>query len=485
MTKKNEKNAPTGTKTSRRRFFIGLGGVVLALPILDSLDWAESRRSGRRWGIARADDGVPHPVIVVRAGNGVQQQWSTEPEHFWPAATGPLTTAILGGSTNTDRSTGELAAHASKLAIVKGINRPFGTPACGHSESIVQVLTAAQNTGGTANTPLSMGQSIDWRIADQLNPAGRDPITLMAGPTSAYIAEGLSWRAPGMRTSAERSPANQYMRMMGISGAPPEIQQRIVARRMSVNDLVRSQLSDLIASPVLSSGDRGRLQQHLEAVRDTELSAMSCEGDSVLTGEIASITDPTANDVRPDVVRTHMDVVTLAFACGYTRSATLQVGEGNDQTQYTIGGTLLPRFHWISHRIYSDGADGAPIPDAITLHQQVDRLQLQMFKHLLDRMDAISSPVAGHTLLDESLAIWTNDLSAGPPHGGTDMPWIIAGSAGGAIRTGQFVDVNGVTTNKLLNTILTAVGCTKSDGSPVDDFGDAGLAHGMIPELMT
>jgi len=472
-------------KTSRRRFFIGLGGVVLALPILDSLDWAENRRSGRRWGVARADDGVPHPVIWVRAGNGVQQQWSTEPEHFWPAATGPLTTAILGGSANADRSTGELAAHASKLAIVKGINRPFGTPACGHSESIVQVLTAARNTGGTANTPLALGMSADWRIANQLNPAGRDPMTLMAGPTSAYIAEGLSWRESGMRTSAERSPANQYMRMMGISGAPPEIQRRIVARRMSVNDLVRAQLGDLISSPVLSSTDRSRLQQHLDAVRDTELSTMSCAADPALTTEITSITDPTANDVRPDVVRTHMDVVSLAFACGYTRAATLQIGEGNDQTQYTIGGTTLPRFHWISHRIYSDGADGAPIPDAVTLHQQVDRLMMQMFKHLLDRLDAIDSPIAGHTLLDESLAIWTNDLSAGPPHGGNDMPWIIAGSAGGAIRTGQFVDVNGITTNKLLNTILTAVGCTKPDGSPVDDFGDSSLTPGLIPELMT
>src|SRR5205823_4096142 len=113
----------------------------------------------------------------------------------------------------------------------------------------------------------------------------------------------------------------------------------------------------------------------------------------------------------------------------------------------------LPRFHWISHRIYSDGADGAPIPQAVELHAQVDRLQMQLYRYLLDKLDAISSPVAGHTLLDESLAIWTNDLSAGPPHGGTNVPWLLAGSAGGALRTGQFVDLGGVTTNKMLNTI--------------------------------
>jgi hypothetical protein len=470
---------------SRRRFLIGLGGAVVALPLLDSLDWAEdTRRSRHRTGVALADDGVPHPVVVVRAGNGVQQQWSTEPEHFWPAATGAITTAILGGSANADRSTSELAAYASKLNIVKGLNRPFGTPACGHSESLPQVLTAAQNTGGEANAPLALGQSIDWRIADQLNPMGREPMVLMAGPSSAYIAEGLSWRASGMRTSAERSPANQYMRMMGISGAPPDIQQRIVARRTSVNDLVRSQLQGLIHDPVLSSVDRARLQQHFDAIRDTELTLMSCEADPMLVTQLGATGDPTGNDVRVEVVQRHMDVIALAFACGYTRAATLQVGEGNDQTQYTIAGTRLPRFHWISHRIYSDGSDGAAIPQAIELHAQVDRLQMQMYRHLLDRLDAISSPVAGHTLLDECVAIWTNDLAAGPPHGGQDVPWLLAGSAGGALRTGQFVDLNGVTTNKMLNTILTVAGCTKSDGSPVDDFGDASLAHGLIDSLM-
>ncbi|MFO0682386.1 MAG: DUF1552 domain-containing protein [Sandaracinus sp.] len=468
---------------SRRRFLVGIGGAMVALPLLESLDGIR-RPTRRRAGVAHADDGVPHPVVFVRAGNGVQQAWSDEPEHFWPAATGALTSAILGGAENADRSTSELAAFASKLAIVRGVDRPFGTPACGHAESICQVLTAAQNTGGTANDPLALGMSADWRIANQLNPAGREPMVLMAGPSSAYIAEGLSWRDSGMRTSAERSPINQYMRMMGISGAPPEIQERIRMRRASVNDLVRAELRELMGHAQLSAGDRARLQQHLEAIRDTELQLMSCAADPAMEDALAAIDDPTANDVRPEVVQRFMDVIALAFACGYTRAATLQIGEGNDQTQYTIDGVQLPRFHWISHRIYSDGADGEPIPQAVELHAKVDRLQMQLYRYLLERLDAIRSPVAGHTLLDESIAVWTNDLSAGPPHGGENIPWLLAGGAGGALRVGQFLDAGGVTHNKLLNTILTAAGCTKDDGSPVDDFGDASLEGGNIPALV-
>ena len=470
---------------SRRRVLLGLGGAIVALPLLPSLDWTRKGAHRQRAGTARADDGVPHPLVVVRCGNGVQQAWSDEPEHFWPAATGALTPAILGGASNADRSTSVLAPYASKLNLVKGLQRPFGTPACGHAESLPQVLTAAQNTGGTGNAPLALGISADWRIMNQLMP-GHDPMTLMAGPSSAYIGEGLSWHAAGeLPTSAERSPKNQYMRMMGIAGAPAEIQRRIVSRRMSVNDLVRGQLRDLLGKPVLSSSDKARLQQHLDAIRDTELSVMSCDGDPGMVAALDAISDPEAVNVRPEVVKRHMDVIALAFSCGFTRAATLQIGEGNDQTEYTIDGVTLPRFHWISHRIYSDGADGMPIPDAITLHAKVDKLQMQIFSYLLDKLSAYDSLVPGRKLLDECMAIWTNDLSAGPPHGGDDVPWLIAGDAGGALRTGQFVDLGGVKTNKLLSTLLTAAGCTKPDGSPVDDFGDPGLERGLIPELMT
>ncbi len=465
---------------TRRRFLFGLGGAVVALPFLDSLEWIVGGRR-RRGGTARADNGAPHCAVFVRAGNGVQQASSDEPERFWPSALGPLTSAGLRA--DGGRATSELADYASKLLLLYGVNRPFGTPACGHAESLPQCLTAMPNTGGDGNDPLALGMSADWRIANQLNPSGREPMVLMAGPASTYIGEGLSWRGPRDRTSAERSPRNQYMRMMGISGAPPEIQTRIVERRMSVNDLVRSQLGDLLSNPDVSTFDRQRLQQHLDAIRDTEARVMSCDLDPAALAALDMVSDPEANDVRPEVVRRHMDVIALAFACGYTRAATLQIGEGNDQTEYEIDGTRYPRFHWISHRIYSDGSDGESIPNAIDLHHNVDRLQLQLFAYLLGKLDGIASPTGG-TLLDDTIAVWTNDLANGPPHGGRNVPWLLAGSAGGTLRTGQHLDLGGVTNEKVLNTILTAVGCTKPDGSPVDDFGDPSLDGGLIAEIM-
>ena len=188
------------------------------------------------------------------------------------------------------------------------------------------------------------------------------------------------------------------------------------------------------------------------------------------------------NDVRPEVTRRFMDVMALAVACGYTQAGSLQIGEGNDQTQYEIAGSRLPRFHWISHRINSDGSEGEPIPNAVELHHQVDRVQLGMFAHLLMRLQSYTTPTGN--LLDEGVAVWMNDLSAGPPHGGDNVPWILAGSSGGRLRTGEFRDLGGTGINRVLTTILAAVGCTDG-GAPIARFGDEGLPQGTIDELYT
>lgn len=65
------------------------------------------------------------------------------------------------------------------------------------------------------------------------------------------------------------------------------------------------------------------------------------------------------------------------------------------------------------------------------------------------------------------------------------MPWLLAGSAGGFLKTGQFLDVSAqkYQTNRTLNTLVSAAGVRKAGGAPVDDFGDASLAGGVLDEL--
>lgn len=458
---------------SRRRFLQGLGGVTLALPFFESLlprsAWAAGANKQRF-------------LMVVRSGNGIVQQGSEDGERFWPRAIGAITPTMLR-TTDADRATSVLADYADRLLMVKNVKLPFARNSCGHAEAIPQVLTASDHTGGTSNDPLAKGRSVDWFLSDALNGVGAAPLNFMAGPTNTYIGANLSWSAPLTRAAADHSPKAVLMRLTGVSSAPPEVQLLVAQRRKSVNDLVRGQLQDLRGRPQLSSHDRQRLEQHLAAVRDMEVS-MSCDLASDQAADINALTGPENNDVRPQVVHQFMDLAAWAFNCQLNHVATLQVGHGNDGTQYVINGTKLPSFHWISHRINSDGSDGEPIANAVELHHQIDMLQLGFFKYLLDRLDGYASP-SGGTLLDDAVAVYTNDLGSGPPHDASNTPWILAGRGGGTLKTGQVVDHQKKPVNQVLNTLINAMGVRKSDGSQTDDYGDASLAKGVVANSLS
>lgn len=187
-----------------------------------------------------------------------------------------------------------------------------------------------------------------------------------------------------------------------------------------------------------------------------------------------------------EITRMQCDIIALAMSGGLTHAATLQIGDGNDSTEYVIGGVKQPRFHQITHRIYSDGATGDPIPDAFEKHHQIDRIHARMFKYLLDKLSAYKLPTG--TLLDQGVAVWTNDLATGPGHRYDNLPFVIAGGAGGYLKQGQYVDATEakklVTNNRILNTLGAAVGVKNAAGGPLDDFGDPSLAKGQIPVML-
>jgi hypothetical protein len=65
------------------------------------------------------------------------------------------------------------------------------------------------------------------------------------------------------------------------------------------------------------------------------------------------------------------------------------------------------------------------------------------------------------------------------------IPWIIAGKAGGFLQNGRYLSLpNQTNLNLLHNTLLGAVGVTRPDGSPVDDFGGADLPKGRLAEII-
>lgn len=455
----------------RRRFLFGLGGVAVALPVLEGLA-PKTAKAAEAQKFA----------VFVRQANGVVQKSGTEPEMYFPDAIGPLNTTTVPDA----RAVSELKAYYDKMLLVKGVSYAFPGNGCGHSGGGNQCLTAAKVSVDPAGAKsLAMGESIDNRIARQLSP-GTEPLTLYAGRMAGYLDEVLSYRGAKDLRAAERNPYNAYTRMFGLPDASAAAVERKALMRKSVNDVIRSQMKSLLAKPQLSSGDRERLDLHFSSIRDLEVMIAAKLPDAEITAMKSMVPNVANPDYMVDIAKMQSSIIALAAASGMIRAATLQIGDGNDSTEYTIGGIRYPRFHQISHRIFSDGSAGDPIPDAVGKHHQIDRLHLQMFKFLVDKLAAYKLPTGG-TLLDIGCAILTNDLSTGPPHGYNNLPYVIVGSLGGYLKQGQYVDAGKVYNNKIWNTIGAGVGCTNNldgTGGPLDSFGDPSLAKGNIPTML-
>ncbi len=141
--------------------------------------------------------------------------------------------------------------------------------------------------------------------------------------------------------------------------------------------------------------------------------------------------------------------------------------------RYAIDSNFGATFHEISHRTGVENAD--------VLHHKMDRKLLGFYRSLLDRLAAYAMP--GGTLLDYGIAVYLNDV-ANKFHEYENVPYVLAGRAGGALKAGQYLDLGGVTNNKLLNTIGAAVGLMNGQGLPLDDFGDENLERGRIAQLL-
>jgi Protein of unknown function (DUF1552) len=440
----------------RRQFLIGAGGVTLGLPMLEA------------FLPRKAQAATPPFLAVVCSDNGVVQAKTGEVEAWWPTKTGALTQASMLADQPT-RATGELSSYADRLLLVRGVGHSVGSTGCNHASACSQILTGTAKINGTSNQAQSSSASVDTVIANAVNPPGVDPLFLHAGMYQAggsgfNVPSYISYIAGSQQRPGIDSPLKAYQRMIGTlgtttAGADPLLD----LRRKSVNDLLRAQITSLLARPELTADDRQRLQQHFATIRDIEVAITNA---TMPADKIAQMTTvdatPYANAYHETIQTLHMDLMVFGISSGYTRVAVLQVGDREDDHVYTINGTSV-QFHTASHRT---------LPNSYTLCQAIDRIQINHFKYLLDQLSAISTPTG--PLLDQGVAVNTNQLSTGPDHGFRPLPFLMAGTAGGFLKKGQYVDAGTASTAQMLNTLAKAVGVTTSMG------GQSGVISQML-----
>jgi len=386
---------------------------------------------------------------------------------------------------------------------VRGINLPYNSTGCSHSAADAQILTAAKITAGSTNCK-ALGISVDTAIAKAKNPPGRDPLVLHAGMfspggTGFDIPGYVSYVTPQQPRVYIDSPYKAYQQIIGVVGngtASSSAEDQALAlragRSKSINDILRPQIRALLARQDLSKGDRERLDQHLTAIRDIEVKMSGTTAFKIPDADITTMKsiDPKPYDqsIRDTSVKLFMELMAFAVAADYTRVAVLKVGDRIDDHVYTYNGQSA-KFHDVTHR---------QVPNAVDFHHHIDRIMLNQYKYLLDTLSGYNTPSG--PLLDQGVAIWTNQCATGA-HSFSNIPWIQAGTANGFYQKGQYVvvgngqqpggsqdgkggdgSVSGI--NKMLNTLLTAAGVTKTGGAPTDDFGETTLPKGIFSNML-
>lgn len=86
--------------------------------------------------------------------------------------------------------------------------------------------------------------------------------------------------------------------------------------------------------------------------------------------------------------------------------------------------------------------------------------------YLLDALRA--RPEGDGTMLDHTVVLLCSEVSDGNRHTHSDMPFVVAGRAGGAITPGRVLDVGGRRHAELL------LGIAHAMGQRFDSYGDAG-----------
>jgi Protein of unknown function (DUF1552) len=454
----------------RRAFLRGVGGVIVGLPFLEALAPKAHAQSGgavKRFGVFFCCNGVN------------MSKW------FPTSGYGPLTAAGLLGTTNE-----ALTPHAAKLLFPRGIHMsPRGYDQDGgggddHGKGMAHKLTAQF---ASEDEWLAQGESIDYHLARQINPgpegARRPPLNLMVGYSANYKGlDYISYSGPGKAVQAINNPWTAYKQFMnlGVTMDSGEAEMRIAKRRQSVLDLVGEQFNDLKRGP-LSKADKDKLDQHFSYIRDLESGMskglVSCLDDATKTraqtyeerGEGEEFDGQ--YDEYGKLTELQLDIYALALACDYTRVVTFHFDRGSGGPTFKWDGMDHEyNHHKLSHGTTCDSGCEDAVAGYESMLAGIDTWHMKHYARLLAKLDSYTEE-NGKTILDNSAILYANELSDGKLHSFLDLPFIIAGSAGGYFKQGEYVklaepgDNKVAPHNRLLTTLVNAMGV------PLDRFG--------------
>ncbi len=434
----------SGPRMSRRTVLRGAGGVSIALPWLAAM-------APRMASAATA----PKRFAVVFFSNGVvTNQWNP---------TGTETAFTLSPILMP------LKDLQSKIVVLQGINMATASASGGngHNSGMTSLLVARKKIGGS-DEGWGADVSIDQAIANKVGTTTKFP-SLQLGVRANAQYQGrpytyISYTGPQKPLTAEDDPRKVFARVFSDVTGDPAMQLAKVDRRRSILDFVKADFQ--VLSPRLGASDRAKLDQHLSGIREIERRLMLGGG---LTGAGGKPAAPPAtlaisNDSFPMLSSLMIDMLAGAFATDQTRVATLQYSTGQSGTDHGKWTGVNGYHHGISH-----GSDYASLA-------KIETWYVQQLADLGKRLQSVTE--GNGTLLDNTTVLIASEVSVGNTHSFKDMPYVLMGGCGGAIRTGRYLSGLARNHNDLFVSIANAMGMADTT------FGDPTFCKGPLPGLV-
>ncbi len=247
-----------------------------------------------------------------------------------------------------------------------------------------------------------------------------------SGYSCAYT-NSLSWRTPTQPNPPEVNPRNVFERLFGAvdTSLAPEVRARRAEYRKSILDLVREDTQRLAAG--LGPADKRKIDEYLFAVREIERRIESAEKEN------RDYTPPLEKpagipiDFR-DYVRLMGDLQLLAFQTDLTRISTLVFAREGSMRVYPEIGISDPHHPLTHHRNNADWIEKVA---------QINTLHVELFGQLVTKLK--NTKEAGGTLLDNTMIVYGCGLSDGNRHNHENLPILLAGRGGGALKPGRHI----------------------------------------------
>jgi len=403
----------TAPLLDRRAFLKGIGGVTLALPVLDAMGAEVTSRPPRRFCALYTANGMSPP----KAEQGIDE-WSWFP------------TAERNGEFVFGKSTEPLSPFRKQVSFLGGLHHPSGPKADPHTCSDMWL------TGAPLHNPKPCAYntvSLDQVIALHTRQYCRQPslvLSIDAGTGFLSRTGTIAYNLEGRPIPAENNPRRVFQRLFRGDRDWLESERASLRRRIKLVDAVVESARALDRQ--LGKSDRERMDQYLTSLSEVEARLIASERwiDVPLKQQDYSHLklDATSEGEPADYYRTMFDLIALAFDADITRSVAFMLnredGMGISDT-FPLKLGLTKTHHNLSHASDKDGQ---------LQFARYDLFLSQQLAHFLGRLS--NDRDRNGCVLDNTIVLFGSGAST--THNPRNLPTLVAGGVNLGLKHGVF-----------------------------------------------